>query len=240
MTIQRAQRHDKTKTRTGNSRVRKSRRIALTAGVGVIVVLMALGGWLWYSIHYVPEFYRHALSKDHAQLEKSNKQMLRLTAALRNELRRAGVWQARFTADEINGWLAVDVPKNHPDLLPPQIEEPRVGISPDAVSVGARYTGSVTSVVSLEVSAHLPEENVVAVRIRKLRAGNVPWSIGRIIDEIVAAAGDLGIGVQQSQIDGDPLLLFSLSEYWEAQDRKVELVGLEFEDGAVVIRGRTK
>ncbi len=218
----------------------RPRRIALTAGVGVIVVLVALGGWLWYSIHYVPEFYQRALSTDRAQLEKSNKQMLRLTAALRNELRRPGIWQARFTADEINGWLAVDVPKNHPDLWPPQIEEPRVGITPDAVSVGARYVGSVTSVVSLEVSAHLPEENVVAVRIRKLRAGNVPWSISRIVDEVVAVAGDLGIGVEQAQIDGDPLLLFSLSDYWDAQDRKVELVGLELEDGAVVIRGRTK
>ena len=105
--------------------------------VGLIVALVALGAWLWYSIRHVPEFYRQALSTDRAQLEKSNKQLLRLTAALRNELRRPGVWQARFTADEINGWLAVDVPKNHPDLLPPQIEEPRVGITPDAVSVGA-------------------------------------------------------------------------------------------------------
>ncbi len=220
--------------------MRKSRRIAFTVAVGAIVALVALGGWLWYSIHYVPDFYRQALSTDRAQLEKSNKQMLRLTAALRNEFRRPGVWQARFTADEINGWLAVDVPKNHPDLLPPQIEEPRVGISPDAVRVGARYAGSVTSVVSLEASAHLPEENVVAVRIRKLRAGNVPWSISRIIDEVVIAAGDLGIGVEQAQIDGDPLLLFSLSDYLETQDREVELIGLEFEDGAVVIRGRTK
>ena len=158
--------------------------------------------------------------------------MLRLTAALRNELRRPGVWQARFTADQINGWLAVDVPKNpHPDLLPPQIPDPALAYLRDAVSVGARYVGSVTSVVSLEVSAHLPEENVVAVRVRKLRAGNVPWSISRIVNEVVAAAGDLGIGVEQTQIDGDPLLLFSLADYWGTQDRKVELVGLDFEEG---------
>jgi hypothetical protein len=207
---------------------------------GLIAALAATCAWLWFSIHYVPEFYQQALAADRDELEKSNKQFLRRTAALRNELKRIGTWQARFTADEINGWLAVDVPKNHPDLLPPQLQEPRINISPDAILAGARYTGGVTSVVSLEVSAHLPEENVIAVRIRKLRVGDLPWSLSRIIDEISASARDLGIGVQQSQIDGDPLLIFSLSDYWEAEGRNISLVGLEFEDGAVVIRGRTK
>jgi len=219
------------------SRVRKSRRIVLTLALGLVV---ALGAWLWYSIRHVPEFYRQALSTDRARLEKSNKQLLRRTAALRNELRRIGVWQTRFTAEEINGWLAVDVPKNHPGLLPPEIEEPRVSISSDSILIGARYIGRVISVVSLELSVHLPEENVVAIRVRKLRVGDVPWGLSTIIDEVVASARDLGIGVQQTQIDGDPLLLFMLSDYWEAEGRKVELVGLELEDGAVVIRGRTK
>jgi len=220
--------------------VRKSRRIALVVVAGLAVALLATGAWLWYSISYVPEFYREALTTDRAQLEKSNKQLLRRTVALRNELKRIGTWQARFTADEINGWLAVDVPKNHPNLLPPQLEQPRISISPDAVMAGARYSGGVTSVVSLEVSAHLPEENVIAVRIRKLRVGDLPWSLSRIIDEVSATARDLGIGVQQSQIDGDPLLIFSLSDYWETENRQVALVGLDFEDGAVVIRGSTK
>jgi hypothetical protein len=206
---------------------------------GLVAALVATGAWLWFSIHHVPEFYQQALKTDREELERSNKQLLRRTAALRNEFKRIGTWQARFTADEINGWLAVDVPKNHPDLLPPQLEEPRVSISPDAVLGGARYTGGVTSVVSLEVSAHLPEENVIAVRIRKLRVGDLPWSMSRIIDEVTAAASDLGVGVQQSQIDGDPLLIFSLSDYWQAEGRNIALVGLEFEDGAVVIRGRT-
>jgi hypothetical protein len=64
--------------------------------------------------------------------------------------------------------------------------------------------------------------------------------MSRIIDEVTASARDLGVGVQQSQIDGDPLLIFSLSDYWEAEGRNIALVGLEFEDGAVIIRGRTK
>jgi hypothetical protein len=207
---------------------------------GLIAALATTCAWLWFSIHHVPEFYQQALTTDREELEKSNKKLLRRTAALRNELKRIGTWQARFTTDEINGWLAVDVPKNHPDVLPPQLEEPRVSISSDAVLAGARYSAGVTSVVSLEVSAHLPEENVIAVRIRKLRVGDLPWSMSRIIDEVTAAAGDLGLGVQQSQIDGDPLLIFSLSDYWEAEGRNIAIVGLGFEDGAVIIRGRTK
>ena len=50
----------------------------------------------------------------------------RQTAALNNHLRRMGGWEAHFTDQQVNGWLAVDVPKNHPDLLPPEISHPRV------------------------------------------------------------------------------------------------------------------
>ena len=46
-------------------------------------------------------------------------------------LTKAGHWEIRFTADEINGWLAVDLVKNHPNALPPTLKDPRVSIDPN-------------------------------------------------------------------------------------------------------------
>ena len=54
--------------------------------------------------------------------------MLRDIAAIESAVNTPGRWQTTITAEEINGWLAVDMVKNHPKLLPPTFHDPRVAI----------------------------------------------------------------------------------------------------------------
>jgi hypothetical protein len=215
------------------------RRIAAIAALTALALVIGGGVWLYKAISHVPTFYTEALAQDEPQLEQGNREMLRRTAALSNDLKRSGQWKALFTDRQINGWLAIDVPKNHPNLLPPQIQHPRVRITPDGVLVGARYEGDVSAVVSLDFDVRLKSTNVLAVQIRKIRVGDVPWRLDRIVDEAVAAARDHGFHVEQTQADGQPVLLVTLPPRIQDTNLDVQLEKLELRDGEVYLSGRT-
>jgi hypothetical protein len=215
------------------------KRVALAAVLLVLVALLVGGVWLYHSLDHVPEFYSQALSVGEAELQKSNREMLRRTAALNNDLKRSGKWQALFTDRQINGWLAVDVPKNHPDLLPPEVNSPRVHITVDGVFAGAQFDGEVSAVVSVEFAVRLTATNILAVRIKKARIGDVPWPLDRAVDEVVTAAASWGFVVEQTHSDGDPLLLVTLPHDLHDGRRRVLLEHLELRDGEVFVSGRT-
>jgi hypothetical protein len=209
----------------------------------VVLVLVALvvgGIWLYRSLYYVPEFYTQALAVGAPELQKSNREMLRRTAALNNDLKRSGKWQALFTDQQINGWLAVDVPKNHADLLPAEVRDPRVRITPEGIFAGAKFEGEVSAVISLQLAVRLTSPNVLAVRINKARVGDVPWPLDRVVEEVIAAAASWGLQVEQTQTDGDPVLLVTLPPDLQDNRRHILLEHLELRDGEVILSGRTQ
>ena len=214
------------------------KRALVTAVLVALVALLAGGIWLYRSLSHVPTFYTQALGATESELKQSSREMLRRVAALNNDVKRPGKWEALFTDQQVNGWLAVDVPKNHPDLIPPQAHSPRLQIVPGRLLAGAQVDGAVSAVVSVELDIRLTGDNVVAVRIQKLRVGNLPWGLDEIIDEVVAAASDLGIRVEQTQSDGDPVLLLTMPA--EFDKRQVFLERLELRDGEVYLAGQTK
>lgn len=216
-----------------------TKRIALAAVLLVMAALVVGGVWLYRSLYYVPEFYSQALAVGAPELQRSNREMLRRTAALNNDLKRTGKWQALFTDQQINGWLAVDVPKNHPDLLPPEVRDPRVRVTPEGIFAGAKFEGDVSAVISVELAVRLTATNVLAVRIHKARVGDVPWPLDRVVEEVIAAAASWGLQVEQTQTDGDPVLLVTLSPDLQNNRRHVLLEHLEFRDGEVFLSGRT-
>jgi hypothetical protein len=208
---------------------------------GLVLLLVGLVGggiWLYRALSFVPPFYSEALAVARPDLERSNREMLRRTAALTNELKRVGQWQAVFTEQQINGWLAVDLPKNHPDLMPAEVQNPRIRITPDRVFVGARYESNVSAVVSLEFATTLQAANQVAVRIHKVRVGDVPWRLDQIVQEATEAAREWGLQVEQTQTDGDPVLLLTLPPDAK-QGREILVERMELRDGEVFLSGRT-
>jgi hypothetical protein len=204
----------------------------------VLAALLAGGIWFYRSLLYVPPFYAEGLEASESELKTSSREMLRRTAALNNDIKRAGKWEALFTDRQINGWLAVDVPKNHPDLIPPQARDPRVRIEPGRLLAGAQIDGAVSAVVSVELDVRLAEPNVLAVRVQKLRVGDVPWGLDEIIDDVVAAAADWGIQVEQTQSEGDPVLLLKMPADFD--ERRIVLDRLELRDGEVYLAGQTE
>ncbi|MBL9122751.1 MAG: hypothetical protein JNG90_03905, partial [Planctomycetaceae bacterium] len=96
--------------------------LLLTGATG----LLAGGGWLAWC--HEPAFYRTALDADPTRLARGSNELLEEASSLLTDLGRQGEWRSLFTAEQINGWLAVDVPKNHASLFPPDLSEPRVAL----------------------------------------------------------------------------------------------------------------
>jgi hypothetical protein len=217
---------------------RRKRVLLLTAVAVVALIVLGLLG-IFLAARHEPAFYRQALQIDRAVLEKGSDHMLRQTTALAGAVRKKGHWEALFTAEQINGWLAVDMARNHPDALPPMLHDPRVVIDPKHVTVACRFDrDGLSSVLSLTVEPYMPEPNVVALRIVKARAGLLPVPLGQVLDGLSEAARNLQVHLQWRRAGGDPVAMFSLPP--TDGDRPVRIETLRLGDGEVYVAGTTQ
>ncbi len=220
-----------------------SRRIRLgfLIGSGLLAMLIALLLGVWLALQYEPKFYREALVVGAAVREKGSAEMLQRLAAMVSDVRRSGKWQAMFTAEQINGWLAVDLINNHPDALPPFMRDPRVGIESDKIVLACRYEGGFFStVLTLTVKPYVPEENALALRIVSARAGLLPMPLGNVLDGISEAARRSQWRLQWRQMGGDPVALLSTTPPENAGDLEVKIETLRLGQNEIYISGVTK
>lgn len=215
-------------------------RILLSVSVVVtLVVLIAIGGLLWASKR-VPPFYSSAMAQDSTAVRHASDAMLRQTAALVSDINRDHPWQALFTEEQINGWLAFDAQRNHSNLFPPEVRDPRVSIDEDRVRIGFRWQdGLWSSVVSMELEVYLRDTNVIAVRLQHVRAGLLPLPLGQFLDHVVTSAENFGLHVEQRQIDGDPLLVITLPTPKSRRQALPALESLELHKGEIFVAGTT-
>ncbi|MCC7086462.1 MAG: hypothetical protein IT427_15790 [Pirellulales bacterium] len=213
-------------------------RWGLATGLAAIGILGIAVGAVYWAGKYVPPFYAMAVDIDPEVAQTSSNAMLRQTAAVASDIRRGRTWQALFTAKQINGWLAYDVPRNHPKLLPSEVHDPRIQIKDDLFKIAFRWHGSWSSVVSCQLEIYLQEPSIIAIRIRQARAGKLPLPLDGLVQSFVDSARDAGVLVDQRQIDSDPLLLVILPT--AANDAKSMLLDrFELRDGGVFLAGRT-
>ncbi len=218
--------------------MRKPLRIALWVGGGLVAGILLAILALYLAARHVPAAYRRVLEADPAAEAKASQEMVRRATDLVSTVKTSDRWQARFTADEINGWFAVDMKQNHPGLLPPEFSDPRVTIAPDELRVYCRFErGGVESVLSLSVDAYLAEPNVVALRIRRARAGALPLPLDEVLDQFSKQAARHQLRVQWKQTGGDPVALVPLDIREKDSGRRVRIEALELREGEVYASG---
>ncbi|NUQ65615.1 MAG: hypothetical protein HUU20_24360 [Pirellulales bacterium] len=210
--------------------------------LGLVVVVIAIGGWMLYrASRQVPEFYRKALVADPAAQAKASNAMLQKTSDLVSDVEREGRWQALFTAEEINGWLAVDLVNNHPGAIPAGVVDPRVAIRPQQLTLACRIDrDDLSGVLSLTVEPYMPEPNVIAVRVRSVRLGALPLPLGQILDSVSDASRQMHLRLQWQQAEGDPVALISTAPPRDQDDRVVRIESLRLGEGEVYISGTTQ
>ena len=219
---------------------RRLLRLLLVIFIAVLLVALLVLLCLYLAAQYEPAFYREALEADPAEQEKASDQMLQQATALASALKKEGRWEAVITAEQINGWLAVDMVKNHPNALPPTLRDPRVTIGPSAITVACRFEQSgQSSVVSLTVEPYMSEPNVLALRIVKARAGLLPMPLDKIFDRLSQAARDMRLHLEWRQAGGHPVALLTLPAA-EDNGRQVRIETLRLGDGEVYLAGSTE
>lgn len=215
-------------------------RISLIFLIGLLLVAAAGIFALYRAVQYVPPAYQTALAMD-AQLQvRRSDELLQQASALSNQVRKPGKWEAVFTAEQVNGWLAVDLMKNHAGAVPPGFHEPRVAIEPGDVRMFCRYEkDGVSSVLTLAVEPFLPEPNVLAVRIRAARAGLLPVPLGEVLKGLSKAAAEADLRLEWRQSDGDPVAILPMKEARDDHGNAVRIDKLEVRAGEIYVAGTT-
>ncbi len=221
--------------------VRKKLRIAAVIGCGLLLLIAVGLGGLYWALKHQPDFYRQAIRRDRPSQKQASDQMLQQAAALRNDIQKEGRWRALFTAQQINGWLAVDFVDNFPDALPDSFRDPRVGIRPREMTLACRQQrGGVETTVTLTIEPYLPEPNRLALRIRSARAGLLPMPLTPVLDAISAAAAETGLRLDWQRAHGDPVALISIPPLSDQDGKLVEIDTLTLDNGEIYVAGTTR
>jgi hypothetical protein len=223
--------------------------------VSIVFVVGTVVTWtLCRAARHEPEFYQQALQVEPEQQpveggeasavheHDAGDEFEQEVLELRNDTQEFGGWHAEFTADELNGWLASDLPEKFPKALPAGVESPRVAIEDGLLRVAARYRGkSMSSVLSFALQIQLTEEpNMLAVRILEVRAGALPIPISHWLEKVRTAIQKTDLVVRWSQSEGDPVALVEFPEKpAEESDQKVKLEAIAIEPGVLKVSGST-
>lgn len=222
--------------------MRRFLRILIWTLIVLVIVCGLTAYFLYRGTQKVPEFYQEAMAAPLTPQKQRQlgQQLEREAAQLHNQVRREGRWEATFTEEQVNAWLAVDLAEKLPSTLPSGVSAPRVRISPDRIHTGCKYeTDGFSTVVSLETDAYLTDKpNQVAVRIHSVRAGSIPLPFRGLLEQVANSARQNGVDLRWSQQDGDPVALIQVPLRQQAREISVE--SIELRDGEIALIGQTK
>jgi hypothetical protein len=218
--------------------MRKSARRWLLGIVLSGAVAAGLAVALWAGLTHRPDFYRTLLVLDPARRQQRADEFVSHSSQLRNDIVNESRWEAVFTAEEINAWLAEDLAQQFADRIPPGVSDPRVLFEPDRVTLAFTHSaGAVQSVVWAVARLRVVGPNEVAFTFEKVRAGALPVPSDVLLGEFQNRGAGLGLRLSWSK-DGD--LPVATVRYEPASDsRPIVLESVQVADGWVRLAGRT-
>ena len=218
----------------------RKRRIVVIALLAVTSLVAAALGGVYVAMGRARPFYEQALQLDPQTLEVGSRELESRATALYSETRRPGQWRAAFTADQINGWLALKLAELYADALPDEISEPRVAIGDDRLTLGFRARrGGVDTVVSADASVLLTDDGDVAIRLLSVHAGALPLPVMQVADDVSQACQKLSLPVRWTQDNGQPVALVDVNQNSGKQAKQLFIDAVELRDGAIYLAGHT-
>lgn len=219
---------------------RKKRIAAIALLVSATALVTVVVGGVYVAMGRVRPFYTEALQIDPQRLETGSRELESRATALYSESRQVGTWQAAFTADQINGWLALQLADAYADALPKEISDPRVAIADDHLTLGFRTRrGGVETVVSADASVMLTEEGDIAVRLLSVQAGALPLPVMQVADDVSHACQELGLPVRWTQAGGQPVAIIDVDGAGLVKKARLVMDAVELRDGTIYLAGQT-
>jgi hypothetical protein len=210
----------------------------------IVLAVLLLGATGFYrASQQVPDFYVEALDTTPQQQQAAGYQLEQDVLDLHHDLQQRQSWEAVFSEEEVNGWLAADLPRKFPEFLPPGIEDPRVHLEDGQVRLACRYqSGGMATIVHLTVVVQMSDEpNTLAIRLSKARAGALPLPLKSFLEQIGGVARRLSLPLRWTQVSSDPVALLTLpSTFKSFENRDVEFKVVEVLDGQIRLAGHAR
>ncbi len=212
----------------------------------VSILIVAAAVFVFYAFRTTqtgPDFYQKALAVDSVAAEIAGDQLETRVLDLHNDVLQPGRWEASFTEEQINGWLATVLVEKFPKALPASINNPRISLQDDRIELAFSYHDEkISGVVSAAVTVFLTDnENELAVQVLSLRAGIVPLPLSRITDKISQSGIRVGMPVRWSTRDGEPVALITLPQSLKKGDDQVwRLIAIKILEDSLRLNGETQ
>lgn len=204
-----------------------------------------------------PEFYARAVEAgaeeaavgaDAAVVEdmrrRASARFVSTLAALASDVARPGGWSTVLADEEVNAWLAVELPVNHPELVPAGVADLRVRFAPGAILLGCRFGGPLAAVAWVDAQLRLLEANRLAITVKQCRMGLLPLPTGLAASRLAESLAQSGLRCEVQRIAGQTQLVVQLpaTEIRSDQGGVVSwwLDGLRLEDGEVFLTGSSR
>jgi uncharacterized protein YpmS len=207
--------------------------------VGVfLAILAAVPAAAWLSLTYQPSYYRAMVLQSREQREGKARKFVAQSLQLRNDIVNEPTWEAVFSDQEVNAWLAEDLVSHFADQLPPEVYEPRVLFEMDRIVLAfqLRQRG-VQSVITVVARPRVPEGNTLELTLEKIRAGILPVPADNVLDRIIEYARSLGVDVEWTRRDGYPVVLIRYTPNLQRDD--VQLEEVQIRSGQLRLAGRS-
>jgi hypothetical protein len=203
--------------------------------VGIFVLAPAV---MWFSVTYEPSYYRDMVSLPREQRAGRAKKFVAQSLQLRNDIVNEPIWEAVFTDQEVNAWLAEDLVTSFADQLPPEVAEPRVLFELNRITLAFQLRqGGVQTVITVVGCPRVPGGNTIELTLEKIRAGILPVPADHILDRIVEHARSHGIDMEWARKDGHPVVHVRYTPHVGRED--VQLQELQIRDHQIRLAGRS-
>lgn len=182
---------------------------------GLVLAVVAAAAGLGLAVRWSPAFHAERLGApaDPAAARR----FLTKVAALHGAGRDGGAWDMALTEAECNAWLADDLPRNHPGLLPPGIAAPRVRLSPGSCQVAAVVTEAawlpgwlvrpLRPVVTARLDVRLASVGRLECRLGGVRLGVIPLPAGPLVQALADRLRRSGLPCETPRVDGRSVLV---------------------------------
>lgn len=172
------------------------------------------------------------------QLAGKAKKFVAQSLQLRNDICNEPTWEAVFTDQEVNAWLAEDLVTHFADQLPPEVNEPRVLFELNRITLAFLLKqGAVQSVITVVARPRVPGGNTVELTLEKIRAGILPVPADNVLDRIIEYARYHGVDAEWTRKDGYPVVLMRYTPNVERED--VQLEELQIRAGQIRLAGHS-
>lgn len=209
----------------------------------LLLMILVAGGLLtvYILLRHEPDFYRLAAVPPGSQRQQDSRAFETQAFDLYTGINNAIEWEARFTEQQVNSYLAEDfIRSNLAAQFPPEITEPRVVFRQATILLAFRYgDSSWQSIVSIEAKVWVSkqEPNVVALQFEELRAGALPLAVKVLQDHLEDCFRRQNIQLQWYRHEGKPVALLRFQA--DKREPSIQLLELDIGEGTIYFKGRS-